>query len=349
MSLGVFSAKFTITNSTGTGDPSQFIVDADIYDGAGIYTGLDVAVNDIIFLDTTGSGVNPGNVSRYKVLTVNSQNVFNVQVLIQYIDTSDIEDPINYVGYPALICRSSPSKGFAWLAANDLQGLPSYLIDYARNSDIFSYIDNLSVTGPQGIQGATGLLGTQGETGLNGIQGLTGIEGLQGFTGLEGPQGITGIQGSDGVTGLQGIQGNTGTQGIQGITGSAANADFIYKIKKYNNSGSTILQYSSVYELIDSSIGLCDLSDLNKEKFFGIALSNIPNGVEDYIQFSSIVPDALNGSGYINGTIIYMGSAAGEISSVAPTTSGYLIQKIGKATNNGNDLLIEYKEIIRLN
>jgi hypothetical protein len=191
-----FSAALNITNSVDTGNPNQFTIDCTVLDGTGLYSNFNIEVNNTIFLDTTGSGANPGGITRYLVVAINSVSIDSANLTIEFDDSESggVEDPGNYIGQAAIIAQSSPNLGFSWLPDVGQQaGIPSYLVNFSRNDDSFTITDTLSVTGPTGAIGPTGQNGATGLTGINGATGPTGADSMvPGPTGSIGPTGATG-------------------------------------------------------------------------------------------------------------------------------------------------------------
>lgn len=137
MSNTVFSARFTPTSSTPLSSDT-FQVSGDIFDGTGIYSGLDVELDDVLFLDTFNSITAPGSISRYVVLSIISSGISSVQAIFQYADTGSPVDPGEVIGNPGFVARASVVQGLAYHAAPTLHTIPDYVTQYARNYD--SYI-----------------------------------------------------------------------------------------------------------------------------------------------------------------------------------------------------------------
>ncbi|WP_061343005.1 collagen-like protein [Clostridium botulinum] len=72
--------------------------------------------------------------------------------------------------------------------------------------------------GPQGVKGDTGNTGSQGAKGDKGDPGVQGPKGDAGATGAQGPKGDTGAKGATGDRGPQGAQGPKGDKGDSGET-----------------------------------------------------------------------------------------------------------------------------------
>jgi hypothetical protein len=139
----VFSAKFTPTASTAQPD-GTFVVDASVLDHVGQFSGLDVRANDAVILDTFASVTAPSTVSRYRVMSVESQGLRHVRVRLAYADSGPRVDPSEVIGSDGYVSRTSTNYGLMWHAAPTLQLLPDYLVQYARNYETFTIIDTMA-------------------------------------------------------------------------------------------------------------------------------------------------------------------------------------------------------------
>ena len=219
MSDQVFNARIDLLASTGTEDPSIFIVEFNVFDGTGQFGAASILVGDSVYIDTY---VINSTISHYKVHEVlgTAGNYFNGK--IKYHDTGDVADPgalsLGPGAANGFICRISNAHQLSWFSAPTIHTFYDYITQYARDHEAWELLDSFSVTGPQGIQGYTGALGA---TGLVGAAGTTGIAGVAGVTGLAGTAGETGLAGSAGTQGATGLAGSAGTQGSTGVAGSA--------------------------------------------------------------------------------------------------------------------------------
>jgi hypothetical protein len=140
MASPIFSARFTPNNSTPV-SADEFDVNASIFDGTGEFSGFDVAVNDVVFLDAFPSLSALNTVARYKVIDVISSGSSLVDVRLKWDDSGSIVDPGEITGTVGFISRSSLTDRFAWHAAPTIHGIPDYVIQYARNKELYSTID----------------------------------------------------------------------------------------------------------------------------------------------------------------------------------------------------------------
>lgn len=141
MSNTVFNARFTPTVSSAL-SADTFQVTADIFDGTGVYSGLDVNLNDVVFLDTFNSITAPSSISRYVVTAIISSNLSDVTVVLQYSDTGTPVDPGEVAGNPGFISRASGLQALAYHAAPTLHTFADYITQYARNYDSYIQLES---------------------------------------------------------------------------------------------------------------------------------------------------------------------------------------------------------------
>jgi hypothetical protein len=140
MSELIFSAAFT-PNASIQLTTNTFQVSATIYDFNGVFSGFDVTVGNIVFLDTFGSVTSPYTVSRYIVSSINSLNLYTVNLVLTYDDTGAPIDPGEVIGIKGFIAKPSNDFKLAYHAAAQSQGISSYVVEYARNYEAFNIID----------------------------------------------------------------------------------------------------------------------------------------------------------------------------------------------------------------
>lgn len=140
MAAPIFSARFEPTSSTPV-SATQWDVLANIYDGTGEFSGLDVALNDMVFLDCFPSLSALNTVGRYKVILVNALTVGTADVRLEWNDDGPIVDPSEVLNTFGFISRASLINGLAWHAAPTIHNLPDYVVQYARNKELKTEID----------------------------------------------------------------------------------------------------------------------------------------------------------------------------------------------------------------
>lgn len=140
MANPVFNARFTPTASAEV-ESGIFTVEADIHDGSGIFSGYDVQEEDIVYLDTFNSSTSPNTVSKYVVTEVTNRDVGTVIAKLKYSDDGDIIDPGEVLDNPGFISRPSGLNHLAFHAAPTIHNIPDYVVQYARDKEMFEKID----------------------------------------------------------------------------------------------------------------------------------------------------------------------------------------------------------------
>lgn len=140
MSDLVFNGRF-IPQSSVQISVDEFDVQADFFDGLGIFSAFDIKVEDIVFLDCFASITAPGTVNRYKVIQLNSVFPLSINCRLKWDDTGTIIDPSEIAGSAGFICRPSDNKGFPVHAAPTIHTIPDYVIQYSRNNDLRNILD----------------------------------------------------------------------------------------------------------------------------------------------------------------------------------------------------------------
>lgn len=140
MSDPIFSARFTPNSSTPV-DADTFDVQASIYDGTGQFSGLDIQVGDIVFLDCFPSISNPNSICKFVIDSIITPHAFNPTVRMSFNDTGVVVDPGEVAGNPGFICRSSGMNPVAFHAAPTLHTFPDYVVQYARNIETIGIIE----------------------------------------------------------------------------------------------------------------------------------------------------------------------------------------------------------------
>lgn len=141
MPTPIFNARLELVSATEISVGTYDIV-ANIADGTGIYSALDAAVGDVVFLDTFASISAPGTVSRYQVSIINSATPFVLNAQIVYDDTGSSIDLNEVIGAYGFIARSNVQE-LTYHTAPTLQSIPDYVIQYARSWDNYVKMSTL--------------------------------------------------------------------------------------------------------------------------------------------------------------------------------------------------------------
>lgn len=141
MAIPVFNAICIPTSvNPVVGFSDRWDVVFEIQDYEGYWSGNDVAVGDLVFLDVQGAVPMSAPVCRYEVVDINSKGPLSVDVRVVYADTGDVVDPINAFYMTSYICRRN-EYGFGYSVSPDIQRLASRVVDYARNYEMYVVLD----------------------------------------------------------------------------------------------------------------------------------------------------------------------------------------------------------------
>jgi 3D (Asp-Asp-Asp) domain-containing protein len=155
MSAVPFNARFIPQSSTQL-TPTTWTVDAELFDGIGLFSCFDIQLGDIVFLDCFNSFSFPSTVNRYKVTQINSRSSFEINCDLAWDDEgTDIVDIGEVTGSAGFISRPSSNQQLSFHAAPTLHTIPDYVIQYARNNDMMNLID------PFGKKKVKNMTGTQ--------------------------------------------------------------------------------------------------------------------------------------------------------------------------------------------
>jgi hypothetical protein len=139
MAKPIFNAKINLSSSIGLINPDEFQVDFSVLDIEGVFSGLDVAIDDYLYLDT--SGVEAGTISRYKVLSVDTPGFLSVIATVKFIDNNlSIIDPSVAIGVDGFISRPTIGKHLSIVPSFGTQLLPDkfaiYPLNYNNNESL---------------------------------------------------------------------------------------------------------------------------------------------------------------------------------------------------------------------
>jgi len=141
MSAVPFNARF-IPLSSAQNTATSWTVDAELFDGLGLFSAFDVQVNDIVFIDCFNSFSFPGTVNRYKVTSINSRLGMTINCDLAWDDDgNDVVDIGEVTGSAGFISRPSSNKQLSFHSAPTVHTIPDYVVQYARNNDMRTLID----------------------------------------------------------------------------------------------------------------------------------------------------------------------------------------------------------------
>lgn len=139
MSTALFNAKITL-NGANQIDTDIFELQFSVLDALGLFSGLDVSVNDLIYIDT--SGYEPGTLSRYKVTSIISQEAVEVTAQVKFDDNNtSVIDPSSGIFIDGFISRPTVVKKLALVPDPQTQGLPNKFAILPQNDNLNQRLD----------------------------------------------------------------------------------------------------------------------------------------------------------------------------------------------------------------
>ncbi len=149
MSLSKFNGKVVLSGtnivdaSVPPGSKTKWTATFSFSDAAGVYLGTQVAVGDVIVLDT--SGVDVGTVTYYVISAVVSSAFDSFRVTMDYLASNanpgGAPDITGSANTPGFVGRRSTAKGLTVLPDPSVQLLPSVFSTQTINNNMFDVID----------------------------------------------------------------------------------------------------------------------------------------------------------------------------------------------------------------
>lgn len=125
----------------------EWDVQAEIDDPTERFSGYDVNVGDVVFLDLLSSTTAPNTAGRYTIETILARSATHVRVVLSW-DGYDVGvDPVEAAGHRGYLTRGSQRNGLAWHPTARTLMLPPELIEAAKNTESFVIIDRFSTGG----------------------------------------------------------------------------------------------------------------------------------------------------------------------------------------------------------
>jgi hypothetical protein len=154
MSKLIFQAKILLNSATPTASVSDWGVNFTFIDREGVFLALDVAVGDVVVLDTGAWEL--GTLTRYVVTAINPATTFTTFVgTVTYDVTNDNADPaldLNNcaVGLEGVIGRPSPNYKLLPVISTDVQQLSDRFSEYIQNYNFNNLVDTITGGGTGG-------------------------------------------------------------------------------------------------------------------------------------------------------------------------------------------------------
>jgi hypothetical protein len=172
MSLSKFNGKVVLgaTNlaDISAGAKTSWNATFSFSDNSGAYLGSQVAVGDIIALDT--GGVDIGTITVYAIASVVTSTFNSFRVTMTYLasnaNPAGAPDVSAAVGIPGLVSRRSTIRSFATLPTPAIQQLPEAFAYQLSNNNVFDIIDSMGGTATALAGGSAGTVPYQSASGI---------------------------------------------------------------------------------------------------------------------------------------------------------------------------------------
>jgi hypothetical protein len=142
-----FNGKVIIhaVEDTSSGAQTNWRIQSSFVDNTGRYLGGDVAVGDVVFVDT--GAFDTGTITMYEIsnIVATTFDSFTVDVLYSTSNANPAGAPdLNVaVEIPGLVARRSPNLKLAALVSPGLQSLPDVFLSAVSNDNTFHIVDNI--------------------------------------------------------------------------------------------------------------------------------------------------------------------------------------------------------------
>lgn len=140
---------FTPIISSPSVGVDEWDVQAEVDDPTERFSGFDVSVGDVVFLDLLSSTTAPGTAGRYIVESILARSASAIRVVLSWGGVGVGVDPIEGAGHRGYLTRSSERNSLAWHPMARSLMVDVDLIQAARNAESFAVIDLFS-TGSSG-------------------------------------------------------------------------------------------------------------------------------------------------------------------------------------------------------
>lgn len=147
MASPVVILGFTPIVSAPSVNADEWDVQAEVDDPTERFSGYDVSVGDIVFLDLLSSTTAPMTAGRYIVETILSRSAGGVRVVLSWDGYDVAVDPVEAAGHRGYLTRASQRNGLAWHPSARSMMIPIELIEAARNTENFVVVDRFSTGG----------------------------------------------------------------------------------------------------------------------------------------------------------------------------------------------------------
>lgn len=149
MASNIILLGFTPVVSAPSVNADEWDVTAEVDDPTERFSGYDVTVGDVVFLDLLSSTTAPGTAGRYIVETILARSASSLRVVLSWDGFDVAVDPVEAAGHRGYLTRASTRNSLAWHPSSRVLMLPPELVEAAKNTESFVVIDRFS-TGTSG-------------------------------------------------------------------------------------------------------------------------------------------------------------------------------------------------------
>lgn len=118
---------------------------AEVDDPTERFSGFDVLVGDVVFLDLLSSTSAPSTAGRYTVEAVLARSAASVRVILEWGGVGTAVDPIEGAGHRGYLTKASERNSLAWQPSPRVMMVPVELIEAAKNAESFAIIDRFVI------------------------------------------------------------------------------------------------------------------------------------------------------------------------------------------------------------
>ncbi len=141
-----FQSRITPTTGYFTdGEMKVWVCETSFSDNEGVFTGLDLAVGDVIAFDT--AMYEPGTFTFYQISNILTPDVSSPVIEITYMDVNDnswgAPDLSSLFGFAQTVSRPSANLGLLPVVSKDTQGVSDKYTEYVQNYNFTKIVDGL--------------------------------------------------------------------------------------------------------------------------------------------------------------------------------------------------------------
>lgn len=137
MAAPIFNGKIILNSATPVGVAgTTWDVELSFTDASGVFSGLDIQINDNVFIDTSPSEV--GTITKFRIESITSQDFFGASVRLVFDDNNLTPPLLDFsVGLEGMISRATSLTDLNTVSAPSVQQLPDVFLANPLNSNIW--------------------------------------------------------------------------------------------------------------------------------------------------------------------------------------------------------------------